>query len=147
MSKIINLLGWIWQFPQYLLGQILVWVLDADKQILEHGGREYAWFLFAPTNRFSKFISGVGLGGDYILLRRNCSLTIRHEYGHCIQSAILGPLYLLVVGIVSASRNLIARAKRFKTHREMSIWYYNGFPEKWADELAGIRAERLKTWS
>ena len=56
-----------------------------------------------------------------------------HEYGHTIQSAILGPLYLPVIGIPSAIwANLPALQKR-RSREHLS--YYRFFPEKWANRL------------
>ena len=63
-----------------------------------------------------------------------------HEYGHTIQSLILGPLYLFVIGLPSALWcNLkICREYRRKTGRPYS-WLYC---EKWADILGDVFAER-----
>lgn len=61
----------------------------------------------------------------------------KHEYGHTIQSLILGPLYLIVVGIPSFTwANLgYFRKKRIKNHTA-----YNSFiVERSADYLGGNR--------
>lgn len=68
--------------------------------------------------------------------------TIKHEYGHCIQSAILGPAYLIAVGIISFLRSITARAVyQFlkRNPRDIIAWYYGGYPEKWADKLGGVK--------
>ena len=56
-----------------------------------------------------------------------------HEYGHTVQSAILGPLYLLVVGLPSViwanSRQLAAR------RRDSGSSYYAFLPERSANAL------------
>jgi hypothetical protein len=61
-----------------------------------------------------------------------------HELGHAKQSAMLGPLYLPVVGLPSTARAAYALAYREVTGRKWG-GYYAGFPERWADELGGVR--------
>ena len=60
-----------------------------------------------------------------------------HEYGHSVQSRWLGPLYLPVVGVPSIMRVGYAVAYRTITGRRWS-GYYDGFPERWADQLGGV---------
>ena len=56
-----------------------------------------------------------------------------HEYGHTIQSCILGPLYLFVVGIPSF---LWAHNKKLIKSRQKGIYKYSSFyTEKWANYL------------
>ena len=56
-----------------------------------------------------------------------------HEYGHCIQSLMLGPLYLLAVGVPSYLwANLPALRKM---RRETGRSYYSVYPENWANRL------------
>lgn len=56
-----------------------------------------------------------------------------HEYGHTVQSLILGPFYLLVIGIPSALwAGLPALRRKRKTE---NVSYFSFFPEKWADRL------------
>lgn len=56
-----------------------------------------------------------------------------HEYGHTIQSLILGPLYLIVMGVPSSLwaglPNLVRKRK------EQNISYFSFFTEKWANHL------------
>ena len=54
-----------------------------------------------------------------------------HEYGHTVQSLILGPLYLIVIGIPSALWAFAGRGKRVK----QQIPYGAFFTEKWANRL------------
>ena len=58
---------------------------------------------------------------------------LSHEYGHTFQSALLGPLYLLAVGIPSFLwANLPQNVKR----RSMQhIPYESHYPENWAEQL------------
>ena len=60
-----------------------------------------------------------------------------HEYGHSLQSRMLGPLYLAIVGVSSEARVAYAFAHRRFTGRRWER-YYDGFPERWADLLGGV---------
>ena len=60
-----------------------------------------------------------------------------HELGHAVQSRMLGPLYLPIVGVPSSARAIYALFYReLRGHKWPS--YYEGFPEKWADQLGGV---------
>ncbi len=59
---------------------------------------------------------------------------ISHEYGHCVQSLILGPLYLLVIGLPSVTWATIFSRRRKKGVQEN---YYKFYTEKWAERIAG----------
>ena len=56
-----------------------------------------------------------------------------HEYGHTIQSLILGPLYLFVIGAPSLLWAGIPAFGRMRRRRQMS--YYRFYPERWANHL------------
>lgn len=56
-----------------------------------------------------------------------------HEYGHTIQSMILGPLYLIVMGIPSTLWGFLPSLNRKR--REKQISYFSFFTEKWANTL------------
>lgn len=74
---------------------------------------------------------GVSLG-NYIFLSENSGLkepVYDHEFGHCIQSRILGPLYLPTVGLCSGLHCMF--------HNSANN-YYDFWTEKWANKLGGI---------
>lgn len=77
---------------------------------------------------------GVSLGAVIILHTAYGSKTVAHEYGHCCQSAMLGPLYLVIVGIPSFLRACLWRLLKLP-HSQ----YYAGYPERWADRLGGVK--------
>jgi len=59
---------------------------------------------------------------------------IAHEYGHTIQSLILGPFYLFVIGIPSA---IWANSKRVAARRTRgTVSYYQFYTERWANHLS-----------
>jgi len=104
-----NILLWLWQLPQHLLGLFLIKILGAEKRnlaiygrkITENGKEVFFWSYKETKN--NRFLSGVSLG-KYIILKlsKDDVNTVLHEYGHSKQSLKLGWLYLLVIGIYSA---------------------------------------------
>ena len=62
-------------------------------------------------------------------------LTRMHEKGHRIQSKILGPFYLIVIGLPS----LIWATLHSSVRRLGTIDYFSFYTEKWADRLGGVK--------
>ena len=56
-----------------------------------------------------------------------------HEYGHTIQSLILGPLYLILMGIPSTLWGFLPSLNRKRKNEGIS--YFSFFTEKWANHL------------
>ena len=56
-----------------------------------------------------------------------------HEYGHTFQSLMLGPLYLIVVGIISVTWANLPYFRRMRRNRH--IPYTACFVESWASAL------------
>lgn len=126
-ERIINVLLWIWQLPQNILGIIVILFSKARK--------DYIWEVYMTSCGF-----GVSLG-SYIILCNTCSFTdVKHERGHQEQSKRWGWLYLIVIGLPSALRNLYDQFfHRDWSYKEREIWYYSHFPEKQADTLGGVK--------
>lgn len=120
-----ELLFYIWQFPQNLLGLLLLLIYNYDKKYHELNGRKFYY-----TNEMP---SGISLGNYIILSREDYNNSFRHEYGHSIQSRYLGPLYLLIIGLPSLLGNIYAQIKH-----KSSAWYYSQPWEKWADKLGKV---------
>ena len=121
----ITIFLFIWQFPQNLAGLILLIILTFLKGITHREYYHHKYIFFGP-----KCPAGLSLG---IFVFVQCSTTkaiIIHELGHCKQSEILGPLYLLLVGIPSLTMNLLSQHNERVRSR-----YYQRFPENWADRL------------
>ena len=55
-----------------------------------------------------------------------------HEYGHTIQSLILGPLYLIAMGIPSTLWGFLPGCAR---KRQQGISYFSFFTDRWANAL------------
>ena len=81
------------------------------------GGVSLGMFIFVPGD--------VGPG-----VRENL---LSHEYGHTFQSALLGPLYLLAVGVPSFLWANLPSLERLR--RQRSIPYISRYPENWAEAL------------
>jgi len=65
---------------------------------------------------------------------RNFKRVLVHEFGHCIQSCILGPFYLLFIGIPSL---IWCHYPSFKLNRARGKYRYSSFyTERWANSLA-----------
>jgi hypothetical protein len=112
---------YLWEFPQNVLGLlILLFVRGEEKHSLGNITFYYA----------KGFFGGIRLG-SYIILGSKWERSVRHEYGHCLQSRKLGWLYLLIVGLPSL---LHAGFCRCRNHS-----YYDIFPENWADKLGGVK--------
>lgn len=122
------MLLWIWQQPQNLVGWLLT---RRSKSRLVTGTKEDEYTVYFYKKFFN---SGVSLG-DYIILTRNNRdyKTIHHEHGHQKQSRMLGPLYLIVIGLPSLLGNIYSRL----THKSAE-WYYKQPWEAWADKLGGV---------
>ena len=114
----------VWQLPQNIIGALLIKIYKADLQTIE--GLPFYWT--APN-----FPSGISLGKYRILKRGSRKTSILHEYGHSKQSLFLGPLYLLLVGFPSITRNIYGRIRK-----KDDKWYYGSFPENWADKLGEV---------
>lgn len=123
LHTIVHILLWIWQLPQNLVGLTYRLITRGEKRILKQ--RSTAFYI-APT-----MSGGVSLG-NYIFLSEKSGLrepVYDHEFGHCIQSRILGPLYLPIVGLCSGLHCILHK----RTHN-----YYDFWTEKWANKLGGI---------
>ena len=117
-----NLIDWVWCFPQTFLGWIVQKVTKAEKH-----GDHY---------RYKNSLGSVSLG-KYIFLCEghwNSETTLKHEKGHQVQSYILGPLYLLVIGLPS-----FLWCRYYDTYgANLKMEYYDFYTEKWADKLGGV---------
>lgn len=120
-----NLFLWLWQLPQNILGLILRFFLRG--RVVEYRGRLYHYCPSMPGG-------GLSLGA-YVFVRytlRAAPLVYAHEYGHTRQSAYLGPLYLLVIGIPSFVWAVYHKGRKRRSY----YWFYT---ERSADKLGGVK--------
>lgn len=130
---LINLILYLWQLPQHLLGVILLaiygWHITFDVKGNNHH-LPSSWVHFS-----NKMSGGISLGryvilGDKYFTEYN---TWYHERGHSVQSMILGPLYLPVIGLPS-----LLWAAFYRYDPADPKGYYRFYTERWADKLGGV---------
>jgi len=113
---------WTWGFPQSLVG-LIVYLQNRNKPHFEYHG--------TVVTRWGKRGSmGVGMFlflGDYTDPQREKQVLV-HEFGHAVQSMILGPLFLIVMGIPSFLWANLKPCKRMR--EEKGVSYYSFYPEK-----------------
>lgn len=121
----------LWQLPQNILG--FLWYVINKRRIKRHSYNR-VWNNW--VNTYYLDMSGAVTLGQYIFIGRtkNTSFTLLHEEGHVKQSLLLGPLYLVVIGIPSL---LHAFFRKFSVVTPKKS-YYNFFTEKWANKLMDI---------
>lgn len=98
-SYIKNLLMWLWQFPQNMLALCIEGIL------CEAAYRE--GIVGGNTMIYNDVLPIMSLGNYIFVDTMSSQKSIQHEFGHSKQSDILGPLYLIVVGIPSLLHNIV----------------------------------------
>lgn len=129
MQKFYDILLFIHQLPQNIIGLLVIWFTGARKTSRHF---EYVAYTFRPF--------GVSLGNFIIFGKYQGSTTdYLHEYGHHRQSLYLGWLYLFVIGIPSLCGNIWDRLfHKNWTDKEREKWYYSQKVEHWADCLGNV---------
>lgn len=121
---IARVISFLWQLPQNLLGLLFLLFIRGEEKHYLNG------IAFYYSKRFR---GGISLG-RYIILGEKLERSIKHEYGHCLQSKMLGPLYLIVVGLPS----IIWAMLYGWLIQETKDGYYRFYTEKWANRLGGV---------
>ena len=120
------LLQCLWGAPQTLLGLLLF--------ILQYRRPHYRYHNAVVTEWQAK--ASVSLG-PFIFLTANAgqhkSRILFHEYGHTVQSLLLGPLYLPAAGLPSVLWAGLPVCKWLRRRKNLS--YFSVYPENWADRL------------
>ena len=127
-----DILKYVWQLPQNLCG--LAWkCIKKDSRITQVDNDDSrsvnaeVWLMKAG--------GGVTLG-KYIFISQTYTdqeAVIKHECGHVKQSLILGPLYLVVIGIPSILHAALNGYIGCCTNHKEG--YYHFYTEKWANKL------------
>ena len=112
-----------WQFPQLLVGLLMMPFLGKKKLVAD---RHFNFCWSSPD-----MSGGISLGPIAFVQERSSEETIAHETdGHTVQSKILGPLYLVLVGLPS-----LIWAWQYNPHKQC---YYDFYTEKGANFHAGL---------
>ena len=125
-----KLARYLWQLPQHLVAGVLLTVLRRRVDRSRVAGDNRIYFVFTRYG-------GISLGAYLLVHREADELLLRHELGHCRQSLLLGPLYLIVIGLPSL---IWAALYPLTVRLRPETRYYDFFTEKWANSLAGLRA-------
>lgn len=129
MKSALHIVMFVWQLPQNLLGLLFLAFLHPCKIVRTED--------YAVVRTSRKMRGGISLGHYVFLSLYQCTgITINHELGHCRQSMMLGPLYLLVIGLPSIIWAWLG--DRIAPDRSY-YWFYT---ERWADRLGGV--ERME---
>lgn len=121
----------IWELPQIILAHIIIKLSKAEKIDKYKDAVLYCW----------QWPGGLSLDGHIFLPFEWVDDDmwkqdyIKHEYGHTIQSHLLGPLYLLIIALPSLIWCWLGKKYR-KNSGKSYYWFYT---EKWADKLGGVR--------
>ena len=121
----------VWQLPQNLLGLLAGCFLKGKRRLTGFPGIPQAIRIVAARNMWG----GISLGNFVYLRPPAYERMVRHEYGHCLQSRLLGPFYLFVIGLPSLLWALW-------WHPGRSVSYYTFYTERWADSLGGVERGR-----
>ena len=114
---------WTWGLPQTLIGSVVYIVHRKETH------RSYKGACLTEWDRDA----GLSLGKFIFVPKGGREHIADHEYGHTIQSLILGPAYLILVGVPS----LVWKNLPFFIHRRKKTGrsYYSPVFEKTANRL------------
>ncbi len=134
-------LTWTWCLPTTLVG------LAAGLVARGMLGGTAVGFRGATVVRSRRLrdLGGVCLGPVILVGDTASHELVCHEWGHFRQHLRLGPLYLLVIGIPSATHALWHMARRGGFPDYFHFW-----TEAWADDLGGVyhlHAHRHRHWT
>lgn len=126
-----NFIKATWELPQNLLGAIVKKIFKAKYQMTYGDAKVYTWSIKFGSMSLGKYIF---IGEKVFDTPYHNVITIKHEYGHTIQSKYLGWFYLLVIGLPS-----LIWAQCFEGYRQKNnVSYYDFYTEKWANKLGGV---------
>ncbi len=141
MKTVRAILFYAWQFTYAILQNIAGIVMFI---IYKSKGAESEMFHNAVITYIDKkHFGGVSLG-IFIFINKNTSGDKRHdvkihEYGHTVQSLILGPLWLFVIALPSV---IWCNLPVFvKMRKEKNVSYYRFYCEGWAN-MCGLFATK-----
>ena len=120
---------WTWGFPQTLIGFVLYLAHRDAPHRTYHGCIVTRW----------KQSGSLGVGMFLFLSERSydaCPQVQVHEFGHAVQSAILGPLFFPIMGIPSFLWCNLKSCQKLR--KEKGISYYRLYTESNANYLGSL---------
>lgn len=138
-----RLVQWTWGILQTLIGALLYLINRKNPHFKYHGAIATVWHGHSGSVSLGMFVF-LEINHEKAETPQEQKL-LRHEYGHTIQSLILGPLYLLIIGLPS----LIWAGCFNKYRAKRSVSYDRFYPEHWANRLGAkiAKEKRRKTAS
>lgn len=113
----------VWGLPQTLAGLVMLCANRRCKRTRYRAAYVTTW----------KKQQGLSLGPFIFVPPQSPRQLIVHEYGHTVQSLILGPLYLPLIGLPSVVWACVPALGRWRRAHHMS--YYALPTERWANAL------------
>lgn len=123
---------WIWGFPQTLAGFLIFLFHKSAPRRTFHGCIVTKW----------NQSGSLGLGMFLFLSQHSYDGDPQvqvHEFGHAVQSAILGPLFLPIMGIPSFLWCNLKPCRKLR--REKGVSYYRLYTESSANRLGSLVAK------
>jgi len=120
---------WTWGFPQTLAGAVIRLLNRKNPARVYHGCIVTRW----------KNTGSLGMGMFLFLSERSYDSQPQvqvHEFGHAVQSAILGPLFLPIMGIPSFLWCNLPPCRKLR--REKGVSYYKLYTESTANRLGSL---------
>ena len=121
-TLLFRLWQWTWGFPQTVIGLIVYLCCGNQLHETYRGCIVTRW-----NNRGS-----MGMGMFLFLGCEDPEVRV-HEFGHSVQSLIMGPLFLPIMGIPSFLWCNLPACRRLR--KEKGVSYYRFYPEATANRL------------
>ena len=128
------LLQWTWALSQNIVGGIGCLLLAMSGR---HRRENYHGAVVTYVDTDNANFGGISLG-MFIFFNANAGEqwqhdTRIHEFGHCVQSIVLGPLYWLVVALPSIIWCNAPPFAKLHNKKETKYLYYKLYCETWAN--------------
>jgi len=125
---------WLWGLPQNLVGLVIYLRYVRCPHFHYQGATVTVW----PVR------SGSMSMGQFLFLHPTWTpdqqSLLAHEYGHTIQSLLLGPLYLLIIGLPSVVWAGLPAFRKLRAQKKVP--YSALYTEKWADHNGARYAKK-----
>lgn len=121
---------WIWGLPQSVLASVLFLMCRNCPRSRYRESVVVHWKRSGSLGLGIFLFLGTAATGD------RAGEVLTHEYGHAIQSLILGPLFLPVIGLPSFLWCNLPCAKKHR--KEKGVSYYRFYTESSANKLAHL---------
>ena len=132
MKILFALLQCTWGILQTFCGFIVFLLHIKNQHFLSHGSVVTRWKRPASAS-LGLFIFVADDPYPYLKEENLSRRLLVHEYGHTVQSLLLGPLYLPVIFLPSCLWAGLPRLCRKR--REKRISYFSFYTERWANRL------------